>query len=74
MLSMAEYMGNMPALEKTKSADVSFFNVFGYRFIYYPSSLNLYLIIATTILFIFNFIYNYPQRKAKDLSVLLPRL
>ncbi len=53
MLSMTEYVGKLPVLEKTKSADVSFFNVFGYWFIYYPSSLNLYFIIATTILFIF---------------------
>ncbi len=52
MLSMTRYVGNMHDLDKTKSADVSFFNVFGYWLIYYPSSLNLYFIIATTLLFI----------------------
>ncbi len=51
MLSMMKQIGNLP-LENTKAPDLSYFNVFGYWLIYYPSSLNLFFIIATTLLFI----------------------
>ncbi|MEO7393459.1 MAG: M20/M25/M40 family metallo-hydrolase [Chitinophagaceae bacterium] len=51
MLSITKQIGNIP-LQNTKAPDLSYFNLYGFWFIHYPSSWNIYLIIATTILFI----------------------
>lgn len=65
MLSMAKYVANMPPLGNTKTPDLSYFNVFGYWFVYYPSSLNLYLIVAVTLIFVLIMITGIRNGKIK---------
>ncbi|MEO6637304.1 MAG: M20/M25/M40 family metallo-hydrolase [Ginsengibacter sp.] len=50
MLSMVKRLENSN-LVNTKSPNVSYFNVFGFWFVYYPASLNLIFVIITTLLF-----------------------
>ena len=65
MLSMAKYVGNMPPLGNTKAPDLSFFNVLGFWFIHYPSIVNIFLLIITTIVFVLIIFIGLLQGKLK---------
>ena len=65
MLSMAKYIGNMPPLGNTKAPDLSFFNVLGFWFIHYPSIVNIFLLIITTIVFVLIIFIGLLQGKLK---------
>lgn len=51
MLSMIRQLENHD-LKNTKGANVSYFNVFGFWFVYYPDFLNIIFVIITTLLFV----------------------
>ncbi len=64
MLGMIKQLGNT-SLNKTTAPDVSYFNLYGYGFIYYPSSLNIFFIIAASVLFVFVFIKGIQLKKIR---------
>ncbi len=51
MLGMINQLGNRD-LKNTKGPNVSYFNAFGYWFIFYPAFLNIFFAIITTLLFL----------------------
>ena len=64
MLGMVKRLGNLD-LQNTKGPNVSYFNIFGFWFIYYPASLNLLFIIITTVLFSVLLYIGFSKRKIK---------
>ncbi|MEO8112233.1 MAG: M20/M25/M40 family metallo-hydrolase [Ginsengibacter sp.] len=64
MLSMIKRLENRE-LKNTKAANVSYFNVFGFWFVYYPDSLNIIFVIITTLLFAVVFYIGFAKGKIK---------
>ncbi len=64
MLSMIKRLGNRE-LKNTKGPNVSYFNIFGFWFIYYPAFLNVFFIIITTLLFLVSLYIGFSKRKIK---------
>lgn len=64
MLGMVKRLGNRD-LQNSKGPNASYFNVFGFWFIYYPASLNLLFIIITTLLFSALLYIGFSKRKIK---------
>ncbi|MEP6583449.1 MAG: M20/M25/M40 family metallo-hydrolase [Ginsengibacter sp.] len=51
ILSMTKHLGN-DELKNTKAGALSYFNIIGFWFVYYPSFLNFFFIIITTLFFL----------------------
>lgn len=50
MLSLTKHFGNL-GITNTKAPDLSYFNLIGYWFIYYPASLNIFPVVIANLLF-----------------------
>jgi len=66
IMDIAKHFGNID-LSQTKSKDVVFYNIFGYMMILYPVSMNIFLIIFVSLLFI---MYLFVAIKKRRITVL----
>lgn len=70
MLSMIRQLENKD-LRNTKAANVSYFNVFGFWFVYYPDFLNIIFVIITTLFFAVVLYIGFAKDKIKRSGFLI---
>ena len=70
VMGFATHFGNIQ-IENTKSNDLVYFNVFGSRMVYFPSSWNVWLLAISVLLFAFFIFLGFARRKLRVGHILL---